>query len=49
LDRSLKKTGYGYVDWIHLAQDREQRLVVNMVMSQISIKSQEPLFQLRDY
>jgi len=27
------------VDWIHLAQDRERRLVVNLVMSCVSIKS----------
>jgi hypothetical protein len=30
----LKETGFGDVDWIHLAQDRDKwRALVNMVMN----------------
>jgi hypothetical protein len=30
----LRETGWGYVEWIHLAQDRDRwRAVVNAVMN----------------
>jgi hypothetical protein len=46
----VKGTGYEDVDWINWIQDRGKRLVViNMVMSLVFRKTQEPLFQLRDY
>jgi hypothetical protein len=46
----FRETVYTSVDWIHLAQDRDQwRLFVNTVISSGSIKGEDFLDRLSDY